>query len=87
MGGGWVHTCPPEEEGGSLTFFFFFSQVLNLPGCRCTLFLGLWFVCLSASQRKHGVVDMAEPVVKPGGYRQFSCQTVDGADKTALSRC
>lgn len=68
-------------------FFFFFSQVLNLPGCCCTLFLGLWFVCLSASQRKHGVVDMAEPVVKPGGYRQFSCQTVDGADKTALSRC
>lgn len=50
-------------------------------------FLWLSFVCLSVPQRKHGVVDMAEPVVKPGGCRQFSCQTVGSTDTAAMSCC
>lgn len=79
-----MHTCPPEEEGDHLYFRCVVWLLLLVGFAVIVCFFGSDL--LYVSQRSHGAVDMAESVVKPAGYRQFSCQSVDSTGRTALNR-
>lgn len=82
--------------GRGRSFAFCFLHVP--PPCRCAV-SSLLLRCSCSSARFYLSVPVCVsgnmvlltwqrfPVVKPAGYRQFSCQTVDSTDRSALSLC